>query len=65
MNGGHPASHFEGEKLLMCFRCAECGELSGCFDITGTEADLTKDLTEAKKQELWDIYGKEEIEIGR
>lgn len=62
LNSGNPRSHLEGDKLVMCFRC-ECGEESQCFDITGSEADILKDIDEAKKQELWDIYGREEMEI--
>lgn len=30
-NKGNPESHYEGEDLIMCFRC-ECGELSECHN---------------------------------
>ena len=36
-NKGNPESHWEGKKLIMCFRCS-CGRLEDCFDAT----NLTK-----------------------
>lgn len=32
LNHGRPESHYEGEELIMCFKCS-CGKLQSCFNM--------------------------------